>query len=169
MFYKDSMNTKMFIEFVKPLIKDGDRRIFLILDNMQVHHGRVVKAWLKDNREKIELFSLPAYSPELNPDEYLNCDFKAGVHARSSARDTEGLKKKVRSHRKKLQKSAQRVKKYFKQPKISYAAESVSLAGELHGCSELEQCRSNCQMPKPSLVQRGSYSDFRNRLPVWDM
>ena len=39
MFYKDSMNTKMFIEFVKPLIKDGDRRIFLILDNMQIMGG----------------------------------------------------------------------------------------------------------------------------------
>ena len=122
MVYKDNMDAKMFIKFIKQLIKHSDRKIFLILDNMRVHHARVVKKWLKDYTEKIELFFLPAYSPELNPDEYLNCDLKAGVHSRSPARDTEGLKKKVRSHMKKLQMSPARVKKYFKHPKISYAA-----------------------------------------------
>ena len=122
MIYKDSMNAKMFIKFIKQLIKEADKKIFLILDNMRVHHARVVKEWLKDYTEQIELFFLPAYSPELNPDEYLNCDLKAGVHSRSPARDTEGLKKKVRSHMKKLQKTPERVKKYFKHPKISYAA-----------------------------------------------
>lgn len=122
MIYKDSMNAKMFIKFIKQLIQDADKKIFLVLDNMRVHHARVVKAWLKDYTEQIELFFLPVYSPELNPDEYLNCDLKAGVHSRSPARDTDGLKKKVRSHMKKLQKSPERVKKYFKHPKISYAA-----------------------------------------------
>jgi len=116
------MNAKMFLKFIKQLIKDADKKIFLILDNMRVHHAQVVKKWLKDYTEQIELFFLPAYSPELNPDEYLNCDLKAGVHSRSPARDTDGLQKKVRSHMKKLQKSPERVKKYFKHPKISYAA-----------------------------------------------
>jgi len=122
MIYKDSMNAKMFIKFIKQLIKGADKKIFLILDNMRVHHARVVKEWLKDYTEKIELFFLPAYSPELNPDEYLNCDLKAGVHSKSPARNLEGLKKKVRSHMQKLQKSPGRVKKYFNHPKISYAA-----------------------------------------------
>ncbi|MCP3867797.1 MAG: IS630 family transposase [Gammaproteobacteria bacterium] len=122
MIYKDSMNGKMFIKFIKQLIKDADKKIFLVLDNMRVAHARVVKAWLKDYTEQIELFFLPAYSPELDPDEYLNGDLKAGVHSRLPARDTDGLNKKVRSHMKKLQRSPERVKRYFKHPKISYAA-----------------------------------------------
>ena len=122
MLYQDTMNAKMFIKFIKQLLKEADRKIFLILDNLRVHHARVVKNWLKDYTKAIELFFLPAYSPELNPDEYLNGDLKAGVHSRSPARDTEGLKKKVRSHMTKLQKLPNRVKKYFHHPKIAYAA-----------------------------------------------
>jgi transposase len=122
MLYQETMNAKMFIKFIKQLLKDADRKIFLILDNLRVHHARVVKDWLKDYTKEIELFFLPAYSPELNPDEYLNGDLKAGVHSRSPARDAEGLKKNVRSHMTKLQKLPNRVKKYFHHPKIAYAA-----------------------------------------------
>ena len=57
MIYKDSMNAKMFIKFIKQLIKDSDKKIFLILDNMRVHHARIVKVWLEDYTQRIELFS----------------------------------------------------------------------------------------------------------------
>lgn len=124
MVYSGSMNAKRLIQFFKQLIKEADRKLFLILDNLRVHHAKPVKAWLaeKKNKRKIEVFFLPAYSPELNPDEYLNCDLKAGVHSRPPSRDEGQLKKKVHSHMKKLQKSPERVRKYFKHPKIAYAA-----------------------------------------------
>jgi len=43
-----------------------------------VHHSKPVKEWVEAHTDKIELFFLPSYSPELNPDEHLNCDLKAG-------------------------------------------------------------------------------------------
>jgi len=55
--------------------------VFLIVDNLRVHHSKLVREWLEEHREQIEVFYLPSYSPELNPDEYLNCDLKVGVHA----------------------------------------------------------------------------------------
>lgn len=124
MVYSGSMNAKRLIQFLEQLVKGADRKIFLILDNLRVHHAKPVKAWLgeKEHKKKIEVFFLPAYSPELNPDEYLNCDLKAGVHSRPPARDVEQLKGKVRSHMSKLQKTPARVRKYFKHPKIAYAA-----------------------------------------------
>ena len=122
MIYEGSMNAERFIKFIKQLIKGAKKKIFLILDNLRVHHAKVVKEWLKDYKHQIELFFLPAYSPELNPDEYLNCDLKAGVHSKSPARDKESLTSKVRAHMKILQKSPKRVRKYFKHQKISYAA-----------------------------------------------
>ena len=60
--------------------------MFLILDNLKVHHSNMVKDWLKEHEKQIEVFHLPAYSPELNPDEYLNCDLKVGVHPGVPAR-----------------------------------------------------------------------------------
>ncbi|QNM91214.1 transposase [Aliarcobacter cryaerophilus] len=36
--------------------------------------------WEEENKDKIKLFYLPPYSPEFNPDEYLNQDYKSNVH-----------------------------------------------------------------------------------------
>jgi transposase len=36
----------------------------------------VVNQWLAESADKIEVFYLPSYSPELNPDELLNSDLK---------------------------------------------------------------------------------------------
>jgi len=121
MLYADNMNADRFIKFLKQLMKGADRKIFLILDNLRVHHAKLVKKWLENYTDKIELFFLPAYSPERNPDEYLNCDLKAGVHSQSPARNVGELKRKVSSHMRKLQKLPGRVSKYFEHPKIAYA------------------------------------------------
>jgi transposase len=122
MIYDGTMNAQTLIKFFERLIKDAGRKVYLILDNLRVHHSKIVKKWLLDHKDQIELFYLPSYSPELNPDEYLNCDLKDGVHSKVAARTKKNLKKMTLSHMRKLQKSAQRVKKYFKHPKIAYAA-----------------------------------------------
>ena len=106
---------------MRRLIKDSDKKIFLILDNLKVHHSHLVKDWLKEHEKKTEVFFLPSYSPELNPDEHLNCDLKSGVHSGVPARSKKELKRKAISHLRKLQKLPGRVKTYFKHPKISYA------------------------------------------------
>lgn len=122
MVYKDRMNSDTLIKFMKRLIKGSPRKVFLILDNLRVHHSYAVRDWLEEHKEQIELFFLPSYSPELNPDEYLNCDLKAGVHSRAPARTRDQLISKTISHLRKLQKLSKRVKKYFQHPKIAYAA-----------------------------------------------
>jgi transposase len=58
------------------LIKDAGKKVFLILDNLRVHHSKKVKAWVAERQEQIKLFYLPSYSPELNPEERLNADLK---------------------------------------------------------------------------------------------
>ena len=122
MVYEGTMNSQMMITFLKRLIKDATRKIFLILDNLRVHHSKPVKEWLQDHNGKIEIFYLPSYSPELNPDEYLNCDLKDGVHTTAPARNKQQLKDKTISHLRMLQKRPARVKKYFEHEKIAYAA-----------------------------------------------
>jgi len=120
--FEGSMNTDVLIDFCKRLIKSAKRKVYLILDNLRVHHAKLFKAWLQEHKDEIDVFYLPSYSPELNPDEYLNCDLKAGVHSGKPARNKEQLKKKVLSHMRMLQKSPKRVAKYFEHKKIRYAA-----------------------------------------------
>jgi len=120
--FDGTMNADILIDFCKRLIKTAQRKVYLILDNLRVHHARVFKEWLSEHDAEIEVFYLPSYSPELNPDEYLNCDLKAGVHSGKPARDKPSLKKKVVSHMRMLQKRPARVSKYFVHEKIRYAA-----------------------------------------------
>ena len=86
MIYKNTMNSQTMIKFLKRLVKDADRKVFLVLDNLRVHHSYKVRDWLSEHEDQIELFFLPSYSPALNPDEYLNCDLKDGVHSGVPAR-----------------------------------------------------------------------------------
>lgn len=122
MVYEETMTARLLICFMERLIRDARKKVFLIPDNLRVHHAGKVRRRLEDHKLKIEVFYLPAYSPELNPDEYLNCDLKAGVHSKAPARDRTDLKKKVIAHMRKLQKLPERIRKYFKHPKIAYAA-----------------------------------------------
>ncbi len=82
MLYDDAMNGKRLIEFTKRLVKNTGRKVMLILDNLRVHHCKPVKEWLTKNIDNIEVFYLPAYSPELNPDKYLNNDLKSELEER---------------------------------------------------------------------------------------
>ncbi|MDP3871917.1 MAG: IS630 family transposase [Methyloversatilis sp.] len=75
-FIEGAMNTDLMIEFMEGLITDSAGKVFLILDNLRVHHAKLVTEWLQEHQAKIEVFYLPPYSPELNPDEYLNREFK---------------------------------------------------------------------------------------------
>jgi len=122
MLYKENMSSQVLIRFMSRLIKDADRKVFLILDNLRVHHSKVVKAWLEENKEKIAVFYLPSYSPELNPDEYLNGDLKHCIRSGLPARTEKALTKKTRSFMRKLQNRPKHVSNYFKHPKIAYAA-----------------------------------------------
>ena len=41
------MTAKVLIRFMGRLIKDTCHKVFLILDNLRVHHARLVKAWVE--------------------------------------------------------------------------------------------------------------------------
>ena len=122
MVYRDTMTAQTMIRFMRRLVKDVGRKVFLIVDNLRVHHSKLVREWLEEHREQIEVFYLPSYSPELNPDEYLNCDLKVGVHTGVPATSKSQLARKAIGHLRMLQKRPARVAKYFKHPKIAYAA-----------------------------------------------
>lgn len=122
MLYPDKFSAQVFIKFIEQLIKDSEQKVFLILDNLRVHHAKLVKEFIKNKTHQIELFYLPSYSPELNPDEYLNCDLKARMSADKPTRKKGEMKKKLIKHMRSLQKQPQRVVSYFKHRKIAYAA-----------------------------------------------
>lgn len=122
MLYRETMTSTVLLKFLARLIKDVDRKVFLILDNHRVHHSKVVSRWLQKHRDRIEVFFLPPYSPEYNPDEYLNGDLKQRVRSGLVSRSAADLAKKTRSFMKTLQRRPHHVRNYFKHPLVRYAA-----------------------------------------------
>jgi transposase len=122
MILKQAMNPVLLIEFLRRLVRDAQRKVFLILDNLPAHHAPPVVTWLQQHRDHIEVFYLPSYSPELNPDEMLNADLKQAITKQAPARRKGELKKAVIRHLRKIAKSPKRVQQYFQHRLVKYAA-----------------------------------------------
>jgi transposase len=122
MIIDETFNADKLIEFLQALIKDAGKKVFLILDNLRVHHSKPVKAWLTERTSRIEVFYLPSYSPELNPEERLNADLKQAMGKRVPVRTKARLREAANEHMVMLEKSPGRVKSYFQDPRVKYAA-----------------------------------------------
>jgi transposase len=122
MIIDEAFNSDRLIEFLEALIKDAGRKVFLILDNLRVHHSKPVKAWVAERKDKIELFYLPSYSPELNPEERLNADLKQALYSKVPVRTKAKLRAATAEHMQVLECSPERVKKYFQDSRVKYAA-----------------------------------------------
>ena len=81
-----------------------------------------MRGWLTAHTEQIEVFHLPPYSPELNPNEGLNADLKQAVTRKPPARSKQELKRTVISHMRRLTKLPERVRSYFGHQPFRYAA-----------------------------------------------
>jgi transposase len=122
MIVDDAFNSNKLIEFLNALIKEAQKKIFLILDNLRVHHSKPVKAWLAQRTNQIEVFYLPSYSPDLNPDERLNADLKYALGSRVQTRTKDKLKQATKTHMDLLENHPERVRSYFDDPRVKYAA-----------------------------------------------
>jgi transposase len=122
MIFEGKFNADMCIVFLKRLIKDSRRKIFLILDGHPVHKSKKVKNWIAANASKISLFVLPAYSPELNPDELLNQDVKTNAVRKKRAANKAELKRNLIGYLRGRQKRPHLVRRYFEAKHVRYAA-----------------------------------------------
>ncbi len=121
MIFKRRFESEVFLEFLRRLIRQVPRYVFLIIDQHPVHIGRKVKKWFKKHEDRIQVFHLPGYSPELNPDENLNQDVKSNAVGRHRPHDQAEMMGKVRSYLYGRQRRPQLVKKYFQAQSVSYA------------------------------------------------
>ena len=120
--YKDNMNTEKLIDFMTRLIADSKKKVFLVLDNLRVHRAKLVQSWVEEHKDRIELFFLPPYSPEYNPDELLNSDIKRNAGAKQSPRSQAELETNVQNRLDFLASAPDIISSFFLAPFTQYAA-----------------------------------------------
>ena len=115
-------NSEVFQTFLEQMIKYSKQKVFFITENHPAHKTKKLNQWLEDNKKKIEVLFIPAYSPELNPQQYLNQDLKTNIIGKKRAINKEQLKKNINNFMSKRKKDKPQVKKYFHHKNAQYAA-----------------------------------------------
>lgn len=120
--YDESINVERFLNFLKKVIDSSEKKVYMIVDNLRVHHAKLVTAWVEEHKDEIALFYLPPYSPEFNPDEYLNQDYKKNANKNTIPFTKTQLKKNTLAYMNDIVENKEKVANFFKHPSIAYAA-----------------------------------------------
>jgi len=121
MVFIERFTADVMIRFLKRLLKEMPRKIFLIVDGHPVHRSIAVKNFVAGKKAQVQLFHLPPYSPELNPDEMLNQDVKTNAVRRKPVTTQDGMVGNIRSYLHSRQRKPDLVKRYFLAPSVRYA------------------------------------------------
>lgn len=120
--YDESVNVERFIDFLQKVIDSSDKKVYMIVDNLRVHHAKLVTAWIEEHKDKIAIFYLPPYSPEFNPDEYLNQDYKRNANKNNIPFTKVQLRKNTENYMNEISNNQEKVANFFMHPSIAYAA-----------------------------------------------
>ena len=122
MVFRKGFTAAVFLRFLRRLVEQAKRKVFIIVDRHPVHRSKKVRQWLDDNASRIRLFFLPGYSPDLNPDEMVNQDVKTNAVGRKRARTRPELMGQVRRYLEHRRARPDLVRRYFHEPSVRYAA-----------------------------------------------
>lgn len=110
-----------FRDFLRRLIKSSLKKVFLIVDNMSVHHVKLLKGFLRRHGKKIKLCYLPSDSLDLYSDEYVNRDLKSNLSNKPLGRTKGKLAENALAHMDKITNEAKHIKKLFHAESVKYA------------------------------------------------
>src|SRR4051794_12326892 len=122
MIYEGALKAPIFLNFLRRLVREAARKLFVIVDNLTVHRAHRVTVWVHDHADRIQLVYLPPYAPEHNSDEFLNNDLKQAMARRRTPPDKVALKSSLTSYMRSLQRCPAKVRAFFQAPSVRYAA-----------------------------------------------
>ena len=122
MVFEGKFQNPVFIEFMRRMLKQVKRKIYLIVDGHPVHRSNAAKKYVADKAKRLRLIRLPGYCPELNPDELLNQDVKTNALGKSRPANKAEMIAGIRSHLHRRQKQPHVIQNLFQEKHVRYAA-----------------------------------------------
>jgi transposase len=116
--YKDAMNGEIMKDFLNRIIIEANRKVYMICDNLKTHHSNMIRDWIAERADRLSLYFLPPYSPEYNPDEYLNHDLKQSIGTQKQADSVEDITNNTEAFMSKLSDEPEHVAAYFDHPMV---------------------------------------------------
>lgn len=119
--FEGKFESSTFIDFCQRLLQDTRGPVFLLVDGHPVHRSNAVKEFVDSTKGQLRLFQFPAYSPEVNPDEWVWKNVKADRLGRAGiAREKGDLKRQAIAALERLQMLSHLVRGFFADPNLRY-------------------------------------------------
>lgn len=118
--FTSRFNAAFFIKALKDFTKGIRRPCYFIVDGHPAHRAQVVRQFVRGTKGKIELYFLPPYAPDLNPDEFVWNHIKHHGLSRSPLRQNENLKARVTKDLKTLRRDKKLIKSFFLAKTVGY-------------------------------------------------
>lgn len=122
MVFHGKFDARLFVEFMRRLLKQAATRVYLIVDGHPVHRSVIARDFVRDNAKRLRLIRLPGYCPELNPDELLNQDVKTNALGKIRPTNRAEMMTGVRSHLYRRKRQPQIIRNLFQEKHVRYAA-----------------------------------------------
>jgi transposase len=121
--YAGKLNASRFVEFLQDLMKGRRERVFLIVDGHPSHKAKLVQAYVQSLAGKLELYFLPPYAPDLNPDEFVWGYAKTNGVSKKPLRLNESLRERVESDLEAVKRNKSLIRSFFCAESVAYATD----------------------------------------------
>jgi transposase len=120
MVHDQGLKSEEFITFCRRLLDDiPGKKVFLIVDGGRIHTSKMTRRFV-ERTERLELFYLPPYSPELNPDEWVWKNVKHDRIGRQAVQSHNELRLFATAALRRLQKLPHLILSFFADPRLAY-------------------------------------------------
>lgn len=119
------MNGPRFVEFLQRLRRVVAGRLFLVVDGSPVHRATVVSQYVHSTKGQLQLFFLPGYAPDLNPDEWVWKSVKLDTVGRAMVKGRGELRRVAAKALERLRESPELVRSFFADPHLRYITTAV--------------------------------------------
>ena len=118
--YTDKLNAAKFVEFLQTFLRTRRKNVFLIVDGLPSHKAKLVSRYLETLHGKLELFFLPGYAPDLNPDEFVWNHLRQKGVSKNPLKQNESLQKRVEHDLSQIKSDKSLIRSFFYAPSVEY-------------------------------------------------
>jgi len=118
--YTGRLNASLFKEFLQDFLKYRRRPVMLIVDSHPSHKAKLIAKYIKELEGRLELYFLPGYSPDLNPDEFVWHHMKNNGVSKKPLHKNEALRERVETDLSDIKNNPKLIKSFFKAASVAY-------------------------------------------------
>jgi transposase len=119
--YTGKLNAESFVCFLQNFMASQVGRIFLVVDGPPAHKANAVKNYIQSLKGRLELYFLPPYAPDLNPDEFVWSHMKNNGVSKKPLKTNESLQSRVDHDLNRIRENPKLVKSFFQATSVVYA------------------------------------------------